>query len=108
MANVTASMENVAKTTLWQSNESSYLKSYIIIYKKNNAKEKALKSQRCCTQSGNAVALLGKMQFSAKFGQIVSCLKPPGLVTPFPPLGNTGFATDVVQTNIFGGSLESP
>ena len=25
MANVTASMENVAKTTLWQSNESSYL-----------------------------------------------------------------------------------
>ena len=26
MANVTASMENVAKTTLWQSNESSYLK----------------------------------------------------------------------------------
>ena len=28
MANVTASMENVAKTTLWQSNESSYLKAY--------------------------------------------------------------------------------
>ena len=27
MANVTASMENVAKNTLWQSNESSYLKS---------------------------------------------------------------------------------
>ena len=26
MANDTASMENVAKTTLWQSNESSYLK----------------------------------------------------------------------------------
>ena len=26
MANVTASMESVAKTTLWQSNESSYLK----------------------------------------------------------------------------------
>ena len=26
MANVTAIMKNVAKTTLWQSNESSYLK----------------------------------------------------------------------------------
>ena len=26
MANVTKSMENVAKTTLWQSNESSHLK----------------------------------------------------------------------------------
>ena len=26
MANVTVSMENVAKTNLWQSNESSYLK----------------------------------------------------------------------------------
>ena len=28
MANVTASMENVAKTTLWQSNESSYLNAF--------------------------------------------------------------------------------
>ena len=34
MANVTASMENVAKTTWWQSNESSYLKAkYVIVFR---------------------------------------------------------------------------
>ena len=31
MANVTVSMENVAKTTLWQSNESSYLNSVMVM-----------------------------------------------------------------------------
>ena len=31
MANVTVSMENIAKTTLWQSNESSYLNKKVLV-----------------------------------------------------------------------------